>query len=186
MQDIFDEESTNDLKLNCFKCGAPLNPGQRFCHQCGCEVIRRDAVFVKAGVIRRTIAEIIDRLVPLPFVVYLFPPWFVVIALYGLLRESTFKSQSIGKKIMGLRVIFLFDESPCAWWQGITRNLLRTLSQLSYIVGILAPLAFLYDVISFIAICRKKGRRPGDYMAGTMVLNEEYHVKHAAGLLKTK
>ncbi len=178
MQNVFDEECTDDLISHCFKCQATLYPEQSFCGECGYKV---GDVFVKAGVMRRIIAEIIDRIVPLPLIVYFFPPWIIVIVLYGLLRESVFNSRSIGKKIMGLRVIS--DSSPCAWWQGLIRNLLRTGALVSYALVILVPIALLYDIISFIAICCKKGRRLDDYVAGTMVVNEEHHVKHAAGLL---
>ena len=178
-QTAFDDECTNGAKNYCLKCQATLYPGQRYCGECRCDVLKRDAVYVKAGVMRRTIAEIIDRLAPLPFIVYFFPLWLIVIVLYGLLRESVFNSRSIGKKIMGLRVITLSEHSPCAWWQGLLRNILRTCAQLSYALVIFVPFALLYDFISFIAILIKKGRRLDDYMAGTMVINEEHHVKHS-------
>ena len=60
----------------CRACGAAVRRGAGFCALCGAAQAGITPSLIlrsRPGMIRRALAEIIDRLMPLPFLAYLFP-----------------------------------------------------------------------------------------------------------------
>src|SRR5437762_2184962 len=62
----------------CRACGAAVRRGAGFCASCGFAQAGITPSLIlrsRPGMVRRGLAEIIDRLMPLPFLAYLFPLW---------------------------------------------------------------------------------------------------------------
>ncbi|MGH9768681.1 MAG: RDD family protein, partial [Blastocatellia bacterium] len=72
---------------------------------------------------RRGLAELIDRMFPMPFLAFFFPKWIVVVFLYHLLRDSSPTRRSAGKVIFRLRVVSADDGRKCAWHQAVLRRM---------------------------------------------------------------
>ncbi len=48
----------------------------------------------------------------------------VAAAAYWLSRDALFNGQSVGKRVMGLRVVIVPDRRRCGWRESVLRNLL--------------------------------------------------------------
>ncbi|OLC56689.1 MAG: hypothetical protein AUH85_05500 [Chloroflexi bacterium 13_1_40CM_4_68_4] len=78
---------------------------------------------------------------------------------YWVALESFWNGQTLGKRIVGIRVL-RDDGSPVGFFAIATRGLLRALD--------LVPIIFPVDIILIVA--SKKGQRLGDLVAGTVVV----------------
>jgi len=85
--------------------------------------------------------------------------YFVVDWFYHVFFDVFFRGQSIGKRIVGLRVV-MNDGSPISAGASFTRNLLRFVDSF---IG-------LYLIAFITASLSQAFRRPGDWAAGTMVI----------------
>lgn len=130
--------------------------------------------FAKAPVVRRAAADIIDRLVPLPFIAHFFWPWAIVCVAYDLLCDGT--GASVGKRLMGLRAVLVSGGperagQPCTMGRSVLRNVLWSGARLCYTTVLFAPLGFAYDLVEvLLVLCSTNGRRLGDLLAGTQVV----------------
>ncbi len=136
--------------------------------------------FVLAGLFSRFLAWLIDTVITVAvagfimtvvsFALFAAPGfaaaaatvvWFLVDWGYGILLESVWSGQTIGKKALGLRVI---QESGVRIGplHAAMRNLTRPLDRL--------PL--LYMVGGVVALFTESSQRPGDLLAGTIVVRE--------------
>jgi uncharacterized RDD family membrane protein YckC len=124
-------------------------------------------------------AEIIDRIITLPFIVYLFPPWIAVIVGYTLFCDGLFSGRSIGKKAMGLRVVCKDEHfTQCCLISSVLRNFLQAAAFVGYGLLIFIPFALLYELLELLFIAfHKEGRRIGDLFANTSVITEELNQK---------
>jgi hypothetical protein len=107
------------------ECGAQLPNGASFCPACGTAAhnVQSSAVTSRQSTVaRRFLAEVIDRLVPLPFIAYVFPPWVLVVIAYHLICDGAPSGRSPGKWIFRLRVVSVSSKQPC----GICRAALLT------------------------------------------------------------
>ena len=131
------------------------------------------AEMAKAPVVRRVLADLIDRLVPLPFLAYFFPAWIAVCLAYDLLADG--RGASVGKWLFGLEVAVVSavparHGSPCNMGRSLLRNGPWCLARICYMITPLAPLGFLYDATELaMALFTRNGRRLGDLLAGTQV-----------------
>ncbi len=124
---------------------------------------------------RRALAEAIDRMIPLPFVVvgYFFPTWPVVVFAWHLLRDSSPGRRSAGKLLCRLRVAPVNGRRRCAMWRSALRRIGSALSQTAYCVPDLMLYAFIYDLVSLaFVLLDPAGRRLEDFIAGTRVVTE--------------
>jgi uncharacterized RDD family membrane protein YckC len=87
---------------------------------------------------------------------------FVVYWLYSPLFEMFRDGQTIGKRVIGLRVVHA-NGTPVSWLGSIVRNLLRTVDMLPVLYGC-GVMASLLD---------RQGRRLGDMVADTLVIHVE-------------
>ena len=80
---------------------------------------------------------------------------------YPIAFEVLRDGQTIGKRVMGLRVVNA-NGTPVTWLPSVVRNLLRTVDMLpfGYALGLLSSL---FD---------RNGRRLGDLVAGTVVVHD--------------
>jgi uncharacterized RDD family membrane protein YckC len=83
------------------------------------------------------------------------------LGLYHLLQEYFFNGQSLGKRVMGIRVVDLSGGAP-----SLSQYVLRTFTrpfEIGMLLGI--PVAFSYGLTRY-------NQRIGDLLAGTIVVNE--------------
>ncbi len=131
---------------------------------------------VRVARLSRIIAKLIDLFVVLILIIP-FYPFGVLLALgYLSVSDSLQHGQSVGKKVIGFRVISLEDASPCSVKQSIIRNLPLTIPlffsifpfwgwMISLLIGIPLALLELYFIITL-----DSGHRIGDVMADTTVM----------------
>jgi uncharacterized RDD family membrane protein YckC len=165
----------NRQSVRC-ECGAPLLLSARFCPRCGAaaHIIRPSAVASESRALtRRIVAELVDRLAPLPFIAYLFPPWVLVVVAYHLICDGAPSGRSPGKWIFRLRVVSISSGEPCGVWRSILRRLPVALGQAAYCSWVLVPVVIAYDLVSLAFVwLNPTGRRFEDYFAGTQVITE--------------
>lgn len=77
---------------------------------------------------------------------------------YMLFKDALFNGQSIMKKLLGLRVIGVNTQIKCRWYQSLFRNFVM-----------LIPFLPLIELL--MVIFAPGGRRLGDLLAGTVVVN---------------
>lgn len=87
---------------------------------------------------------------------------FLVYWAYPIVFEVLRDGQTLGKRVMGLRVIN-DNGTPITWVPSIVRNLLRTVDML--------PFGYGFGLLS--SLLDENGRRLGDLAAGTMVVYAE-------------
>ncbi|MEP7341777.1 MAG: RDD family protein [Acidobacteriota bacterium] len=131
----------------------------------------------KPGLWRRTLASLVDRMLPLPFLVWLFPKWFVVVALYHCLAEVTAERRGFGKALCRLRVVCARTGEKCAGWQAVLRRIGMAASQTAWCLVWLhaewLPCVLAYELLSLVCVATDPlGRRLEDFVAGTRVVTE--------------
>src|SRR5438128_9214197 len=99
----------------------------------------------KAPLFRVLVADIIDRLVPLPFLVWLFPQWIVVVIAYHLLCDCSHNRRSFGKWLMRLRVVQRDKTGTCDFWRAALQRLGVTLTQIAWCLWWGIPFVLLYE-----------------------------------------
>jgi uncharacterized RDD family membrane protein YckC len=118
------------------------------------------AGFLELGVlpyISLTVFDISDLVNNNNFTVLAYSFW-LLIFWYTLSKDSFFDGQSLMKKLLKIKVVRFKDSSKCTVLQSITRNVLFWL-----------PLAFVVESIWI--FYEANGRRGGDYLAGTVVVD---------------
>jgi len=168
--------------VQCFQCGARLTAGAKFCAQCGVVVLSdgkpQRATTARAGLTRRILAEVIDRMIPLPFVSFIFPLWTFVVVAYHLVCDGTPSGRSPGKWVCRLRVISTRTGAPCGIARSILRRLPTALSQAAYCAWVMIPFVVAFELILLAMVwLNPSGRRPEDYVAGTQVVTESEYRK---------
>jgi uncharacterized RDD family membrane protein YckC len=119
----------------------------------------------KAPAFRRAAADLIDRLVPLPFIAHFFWPWALICLAYDLCCDMG--GASVGKRLLGLEVRIVSPRTirfgqPCC------------LSRLCYTSVAFLPLGVAYDLAEcLLVLFHPQGRRLGDLLAGTQVVAKE-------------
>lgn len=131
---------------------------------------------IKVACLARLFAKLIDLFIVLIIVIFLFQIGIIVAAVYIAFADSLKNGQSVGKKIIGLRVVSLEDNRPCSAKQSFVRNLPIVLPLLfafipvwgwlfSLLLGV--PLILLEAYLLFTL---DSGHRLGDVMADTTVV----------------
>jgi len=130
----------------------------------------------RADLTTRAVAGLVDLLLiiglaRLPDVI-----GFLSAAGYILIRDGLFDRQSIGKKLIGLRVLSLEDPGPAATYRhSIIRTVPIVLAYFLFLIPyagwILCPIAL--GVEGLTAIGDRQGMRVGDMLARTQVVLEE-------------
>lgn len=171
------------LKLEevCTKCKTPYKKNAKFCSGCGTKVSDNANViqpnkllYLQGGLIRRFFAEFIDRLITIPFLVYLFPKWILVIVIYYLFCDSTPTNRSVGKWICRIRVVSLDVMEPCGWLKAVLRRLPSTMCQVSYFFFGFFYITLAYELLSIVfMLLNSQNKCWEDYLIRTQVIKEK-------------
>ena len=165
----------------CYSCGAAVRRGIGFCAGCGSAqagATPKPILRSRPGILRRALAEIIDRLVPLPFLAYLFPLWIWVIVAYHMLCDGSPSGQSVGKWVCRLCAISTASGEPCGVWRAMLRRLPTAQGQAAYCAWIMTPVVIAYELVSLAFVwLNPTGRRIEDYLAGTQVITRNVYGK---------
>jgi uncharacterized RDD family membrane protein YckC len=94
------------------------------------------------------------KFTPLNYIFWLLVLWYLIC------KDSLFGGQSLMKKLLGVKVVDFDSSAKCTLRQSIIRNILFWL-----------PLAFFVEIIWIYG--EPKGRRMGDYLANTIVVDAE-------------
>jgi uncharacterized RDD family membrane protein YckC len=175
--------SSNPGKLQageCPACGDVVRRGTAFCPLCGSAQAGVTPSLISRShprLVRRALAEIIDRLMPLPFLAYLFPIWILVVA-YHVICDSSPSGQSVGKWVCRVCVISTTTGEPCGVWRALLRRLPTALGQAAYCAWMMIPVVIAYEFISLAFVwLNPTGRRIEDYIAGTQVITRSAYLK---------
>jgi uncharacterized RDD family membrane protein YckC len=132
----------------------------------------------KADLTHRLLARFIDFLIGAAFCLILFPVGVVVGATYVAVADGLLGGKSIGKRIIGLRVVHAEDGSPISFKDSLVRNSIYAVIYLFYLIPYLRW--FLIGTIGLLIVAFEtyylvvdvNGYRVGDLAAGTMVIDE--------------
>lgn len=144
-----------------------------------------DRSLPKADVLERFLAKLIDALIV--GALFAFPTFVGVLAglTYILISDGLKDGRSIGKRIIGLKVVFLSaeGETPCDFKQSIIRNSPFALIIVWYmVVGWIPYLGKILGVAGALAVAGiemaliytdERGSRFGDRIANTQVVPEK-------------
>lgn len=126
----------------------------------------------RAGLLLRAAARILD-LILIAAVIEVIPrAGFLAGLAYLLLGDGLFDGRSLGKKVIGLKVVSISTFEPCTFRASLLRN--STLG-LGYLLGLIPWIGWIVfpviAAIEFILILgNTEGRRLGDEIAGTIVI----------------
>ncbi len=166
-------------RAKCQSCGQRIANNTQFCAVCGASrsatslVKLQPADAIKKPILlQRVMAQLIDRLAPLPFLVWFYPDWIWVVGAYHLLCEI-FSGRGPGKLISRTRVVDVRSFKKCGPLRAMLRRLGAALGQMAYCRWEWLLCAFAYDLISFLFIWRDRaGQRLEDMLIGTRVISE--------------
>jgi uncharacterized RDD family membrane protein YckC len=127
-----------------------------------------------AGLLIRTVAKILDFIIIFAAIENDFVPkagFFAGIA-YLLLGDALFDGRSIGKKLMGLRVVTADTQTPCTFKSSILRNSTLCIGFLFIKIAWVGLIAVaIVSIFEFIILLgNTKGMRIGDELAKTVVV----------------
>jgi len=110
---------------------------------------------------QRVLAWLIDALIVLGLTVLFQALGGLVSLVYILLRDGLFEGQSLGKRIIGLKVVAHKDRLKCTFLDSIVRNLLWVIPIVNCVMGFTGLHYLLHDA---------RGRHWGDRLANTQVI----------------
>ena len=87
--------------------------------------------------------------------------WPLVSVPYYALQEGFLGGRTLGKRLAGVRVVKAEGGGPIGLGRAVVRSLMRLVD----------GLPFLYLLGWFVAVCSEEGRRLGDFVAGTAVVD---------------
>jgi len=143
--------------------------------------VNAQETIVKAKILNRVIARSIDLLIVGALLEVIPVAGYFAGLLYILIADGLFEGRSIGKKIIGLKVLHLDTSAVCSYKESIIRNAPLAVGFLLY--GVLRFIPFLGWALSavvtilimslegLIIIGNDKGMRFGDEIAKTMVVD---------------
>jgi uncharacterized RDD family membrane protein YckC len=133
----------------------------------------------------RLVAKAVDFFIVIILSVFLYPLGILLGIIYLCIADYIQGGQSVGKKIIGMKVISLEDGEPCSLKQSIKRNLPFIIPVSCLIVPIIGWLFafFLGTVLVTLEIIilfkLDSGHRLGDVMADTSVVSSDHiKIKH--------
>lgn len=131
----------------------------------------------KANILHRFIAKAIDLLI-FGFLSEIFYPFgFLSGILYILIADGFFDGQSIGKRVIGLKVITIPDEKRIEFKESIIRNSFLALSLLFSLIPFVGYFLlftvglFIFGVEIYFIVKSPEGERLGDRFAFTRVID---------------
>lgn len=127
----------------------------------------------KPALWRRGLAELLDRMLPLPWLAFIFPKWMVVVLLYHLLCDAGPERRSVGKWVCRLRVVAAETGTKPALLQAIARRAGSAASQAAWCVWQWLWVALSYEIAALVCVLLSPaGQRLEDWAVGTRVVTE--------------
>ncbi|NWF75372.1 MAG: RDD family protein [Nitrospirae bacterium] len=128
----------------------------------------------RAGLLVRSVAKILDFIIIAAAIEILPKAGFLAGLTYLLVGDGLFGGRSLGKKLIGLRVISLETYKPCSFKESILRNSTLAVGYLFYKVIWIGWIFILFAIIFefIILIGSKDGMRIGDEIAKTIVIEQ--------------
>jgi uncharacterized RDD family membrane protein YckC len=128
----------------------------------------------RAGLFRLVLAELIDRVLPLPFLAFFFPGWTLFVLAYHLLYDCGPNSRSVGKWVCRLRVVQINRVETCNWWRAPLQRFGIAASQAAWSLWLGIPFVLAYELGSLaFVLLSPTGQRAEEYLAGTLVVTEK-------------
>jgi uncharacterized RDD family membrane protein YckC len=127
----------------------------------------------RAGLLVRTVAKILDFIIVAAAAEIVPKAGFYAGLAYLLIGDGLFDGRSLGKKLVGLRVISAVSQKPCTIRDSIIRNSIFGVGYLfSRAIWFGWIFVLLVSAFEFIVLLGNKDRmRLGDEMAKTLVLD---------------
>jgi uncharacterized RDD family membrane protein YckC len=126
----------------------------------------------RAGLLLRTVAKILDFIIIAAAVEVIPRAGFFAGLAYLLIGDGLFDGRSLGKKLIGIKVVSADTNTPCTFRDSILRNSTLGIGFLFYKVLWLGwILIILISAVEFIILLGSKdGKRFGDEIAKTVVI----------------
>ncbi|WP_455241679.1 RDD family protein [Petrachloros mirabilis] len=134
-------------------------------------------IYPKAQVLNRFIAKLIDLFLAAAAAEVIVPVGFLVGLAYLLVADGFAGGRSIGKRLIGLQTVLPETREPAGFRESIIRNIPFAVAQLTFAVPYVGPYLgwFVSAVVvgfeAVLIIGNEQGRRLGDELAGTQVLD---------------
>lgn len=128
--------------------------------------------FKRAGLLLRTVAKILDFIIIAAVVEIVPSAGFFAGLVYLLIGDGLFDGRSLGKKLIGLRVVSVDTNTPCTFRDSILRNSLFGIGLLFYKIPWFGwILTLVISVLEFIILLGSRDdMRLGDEIAKTAVI----------------
>jgi uncharacterized RDD family membrane protein YckC len=133
----------------------------------------RVGIYPKAQVLNRFIAKLIDLFVAAAAAEVIAPVGFLAGLAYLLVADGFAGGRSIGKRLIGLQTILPETRESAGFRESIIRNIPFALAHLAFAVPYVGWLvtAAIVAFEAILIIGNDRGRRLGDELAGTQVLD---------------
>ncbi len=130
-------------------------------------------IYPKAQVLNRFIAKLIDLFLAAAAAEVIVPVGFLAGLAYLLVADGFAGGRSIGKRLIGLQTILPDTREPAGFRESIIRNIPFAVAQLAFAVPYVGWLVSAAVVVfeAILIIGNEQGRRLGDELAGTQVLD---------------
>lgn len=146
------------------------------------EDVKGPVEYVKTGILNRIISRGIDLIIVGALYEMVPRAGFFAGLAYLLIADALFDGRSIGKKLIGLRVVLMDSGDICGYKESILRNsifaiglllfsLLRGIPLLGWFLSVIIPVIIL-SVEGLILLGSENGMRFGDEMAKTRVIED--------------
>lgn len=129
--------------------------------------------FKRAGLLLRTVAKLLDLIIIAAAVEILPKVGFFAGLAYILIGDGLFDGRSLGKKVIGLKVVAAESHKPCTFRDSILRNSTFGVGFLFYKMLWLGWIFFIIIAVFeyIILLGSKDGMRLGDEIAKTIVVD---------------
>jgi uncharacterized RDD family membrane protein YckC len=130
-------------------------------------------IYPKAQVLNRFIAKLIDLFLAAAAAEIISPVGFLAGVAYLLVADGFAGGRSIGKRLIGLQTVLPSTREPAGFRESIIRNIPFAVAQLLFAVPYVGWLGSAAIVMfeAILIIGNEQGRRLGDELAGTQVLD---------------
>ncbi len=137
--------------------------------------------FIRAGLLLRVISKLLDFIIIAAVAEIIPRAGFFAGLAYLLIGDGLFQGQSLGKKLIGLRVVSIDTERQCSFRDSILRNSIFGIGYMLYKIPFLGWVFILIILIfEFIILLGSKEKmRLGDEIAKTIVVITDTDVEIA-------
>jgi uncharacterized RDD family membrane protein YckC len=138
------------------------------------EMQEEQKILIKASILNRSIAKIIDFIIIAILIEAIPKIGYLAGLLYLLIGDGLFEGKSIGKRLLGLKVVLHEGGGACTFSASAIRNLILVVGyvlMLIPLIGFIFPLVIIF-LEGILMIGSDRGLRFGDELAKTQVIEE--------------